>query len=785
MNRAPWTVAIVLALVLGIGIGAGAGLVHGTAPLGSHNSNLHPDVCSYPTIVANQAHAGSSAGVTLATTSGDLLVVVGIVVDTLGHGTPTNVLTASVDSFTLQSYFDYTAAYAVNETVWAATASMTTSETLAVTGSLLSGTWDSMTSFDLGGVNAMSLGSGVGTTTASLALSATGAGCDRLVSAWEEIDGFGSTTTYATAPNPWTGDAASNGLDTFLIGSNDTTVVGGGSNAVTITGITGSSKFNVGQMLAFDGTTIASPPATAPTGLVATTLTDSSIFLAWTNPVGESLTDANYSIWVGTTCAGAGTPTDLGYAGTYQSVIGLSVGTHYSFEVAVSNATGFGPESNCASNVTFIFPLAPTGLGATTISTTQINVAWTNPVDPYLTDNYVNQYAGAACSGSPLVIDMSAVTNFFADTGLTPGTTYSFTAQAYSAGGGLSNASNCDTNSTFSAPPLAPTGLVASTEPLSPPHNYGETLIDLTWVNPPGTVTDNHVYVYRSDCATPVTSYDLGGPHTGATIGSLTPGTSYCFAATASNLTGEGLASAFTKASINATLPVAPTAVVVTAFSTALLSIGWTDPAGNLTGVYTAEAFAPNDCGGVVLFTVTGSLANPYLWGIVSAGRSACIEVAANTSGGMGPFSTPTSRSINATLPDPVTGATNATVSSSEIDLAWTNPSGNLTVVTIVTYAGGSCGGAPLTVFSIGVTTSYHATGLSPSTTYSFAVIAHTSGGAGAFSCQFNTTLATPPPPPPVPIPIDSAGFLLVGLFLLLVVLVILGMTDRRRKETR
>jgi len=430
-------------------------------------------------------------------------------------------------------------------------------------------------------------------------------------------------------------------------------------------------------------------------------------------------------------------------------------------------------------------PPAPTGLTATTISSTEIDLAWTNPsvVTYGLVDSFVNQSLGAGCS-SPTPINLGSVATSYAATGLAPATEFSFEVSAANATGQGATSTCVDAFTLYPAPP-APTNVVASTEPLDPPHDYGLTLIDLTWTaSSGGGLIGTNVSVFGPDCSTPVAGpYAESGSATGATIGSLTAGTTYCFEVSSSTNGGEGPFSTPTSAAINTTLPNAPTAVIVTAASTALFSIAWTDPSGNLTGFYTAEAFAPNDCGGVVLFTVTGSLANPYSWGIVSAGDSACVEVAANTSGGMGPFSTPTSTSINATLPDPVTGATNATVSSSEINLAWTNPGGNLTVVVIVTYAGGSCGGSPLTVSSLGVTTSYHATGLNGSTTYSFAVIPYTSGGAGSFSCLSNSTFA--PPPPPLPPPPSPTGILFGLLLLALVLLTFLAFADSRRKETR
>lgn len=510
--------------------------------------------------------------------------------------------------------------------------------------------------------------------------------------------------------------------------------------------ITASTAGGEGAPTACGTNTTFNGPPSAPTGLTATPISTTEIDLAWTNP-GGSLTDNHVRIFAGAACGGSATPVDLGSVQTSYSDTSLSPSTAYSYKVTASTSGGESSPSSCATATTFDpTPGAPTALTAQTISATEIDLAWTNPSGT-LTDNHVYLYLGSLIcgGGSPAVNDLGSVATTYPQTGLTASTDYSFTVTA-STSGGEGTASACVGNTTFSAAhvPPAPSGVIATTEPLDSPHNYGEHLIDLTWTNPPGPLTDNTAYVYASsDCSSSlITSYDLGGVTTTAVIPGLTEGTSYCFTTTATNGTGESAQSTPTSASINTTLPAAPTAVIVTAASTSLFSVAWTDPAGNLTLNRTLEAFAPNDCGGSVIASTNGPLANPYLWGIVFAGHSACIEVAANTSGGSGPFSTPTSASINATLPNAPTSLTATNVSSSEIDLAWTNPGGNLTALVITEFNGASCAGTPNYIFHAGVLTVYDQTSLSANTTYSWTVNATTSGGTGvASSCASNTTL--------------------------------------------
>ena len=127
-----------------------------------------------------------------------------------------------------------------------------------------------------------------------------------------------------------------------------------------------------------NATTFGSPPATAPTDLATTVVTTTSVGLAWANPAGESLVDAYVYETVGYGC-GAPTVIDLGSPATSYLASGLTVNTPFSFEVAVSNATGEGPPSDCLDVSTIgalAVPPPPTGLVATAASSSEIDLAW-------------------------------------------------------------------------------------------------------------------------------------------------------------------------------------------------------------------------------------------------------------------------------------------------------------------------------------------------------------------------------------------------------------------------
>jgi len=82
--------------------------------------------------------------------------------------------------------------------------------------------------------------------------------------------------------------------------------------------------------------------------------------------------------------------------------------------------------------------------------------------------------------------------------------------------------------------------------------------INLTWMNPAGSLTDNHVYEYAADCSTLVGSFDLGKVTTSYTLTGLSKASTYCFRVSASTIGGEG--------------PLSPTASATTPSST---TNGW------------------------------------------------------------------------------------------------------------------------------------------------------------------------------------------------------------------
>src|ERR671918_490637 len=114
-------------------------------------------------------------------------------------------------------------------------------------------------------------------------------------------------------------------------------------------------------------------------------------------------------------------------------------------------------------------PTAPSGLSASAVSSSQINLSWTassGAVTSYL----VERCQGAGCSSFTQVGTPSGTS--FSNTGLSASTSYSYRVRA-SGPGGTSGPSNIASATTQAGPPTAPTGLSATA--------MSSSQIDLSW----------------------------------------------------------------------------------------------------------------------------------------------------------------------------------------------------------------------------------------------------------------------------------------------------------------
>ncbi|MBI5734049.1 MAG: hypothetical protein HY973_03870, partial [Candidatus Kerfeldbacteria bacterium] len=170
---------------------------------------------------------------------------------------------------------------------------------------------------------------------------------------------------------------------------------------------------------------------TVPTGLAATAVSTSQINLTWTAST-DAVGVVGYKIYRN----GSLLTTTNNQLTTYSST-GLTASTLYSYTVAAYDAAGnTSSQSSSASATTQAVasdttaPTVPTGLSATAVSSSGINLSWTASTDAVGVTGYKIYRGGTQ-------IGISATTSY-SDTGLTASTLYSYTVAAYDAAGNTS-----------------------------------------------------------------------------------------------------------------------------------------------------------------------------------------------------------------------------------------------------------------------------------------------------------------------------------------------------------
>jgi chitodextrinase len=208
-------------------------------------------------------------------------------------------------------------------------------------------------------------------------------------------------------------------------------------------------------------------PPTQPVNTVSSSQPSNSIVLSW-SPSTDNVGVAGYKILrngvvVGTT------------ASTTYTDSGLLANTNYSYTVIAYDAAGNDSQASAALVVATkpapdtTPPSMPTGLTASAVSATQVNLSWSPSTDNVGVAGYIVERNGA------VVAKVSAAS--YVDTALTASTNYSYVVEAYDAAGNVSNPSSTVTvktpNPPDTTPPSMPTGLTASA--------VSATQVNLSW----------------------------------------------------------------------------------------------------------------------------------------------------------------------------------------------------------------------------------------------------------------------------------------------------------------
>jgi fibronectin type 3 domain-containing protein len=389
----------------------------------------------------------------------------------------------------------------------------------------------------------------------------------------------------------------------------------------------------------------SAPVPAAPTQLAATSPSGTEIDLSW-HPSGGA---TSYTV-LRSTNGTSYTPIAAGIPYTTFADTGLASGGTYWYEVEATDLNGTSGPSTATSQragAANTPPAAPSGLTATTKSSTEIDLSW-NPDANTSSYNVLQLISGTYTQ----IASGIASTSYPVTTGLSAGTSYSFEVVATN-GFGPSNPSSPASAMTD---PTPPTGLKATAASSSE--------IDLTWNAPTGASSYD---VFRStdgtnfgQIATPsAASYQDTG---------LTSNTKYWYQVEAIDSGGPSALTASVSTTTLPGPPAPPSGVTATSKSSTEIDLSW-NPDANTNSYNVLELI-----GGTYTQIASGITGTSDPITGLSAATSYSFEVTAtNTTYGTSSPSSPVSATTD-TLPP-----TNLVVTSTgrgSVSLSWTGSTG-------------------------------------------------------------------------------------------------------------
>jgi glucose/arabinose dehydrogenase/chitodextrinase len=235
------------------------------------------------------------------------------------------------------------------------------------------------------------------------------------------------------------------------------------------------------QMVAFraGSATPDTAPPSQPTGLTATAVSGSQINLSWTAST-DNVGVTGYRVFRNGTQVGTSTTT------TYSDT-GLVAATNYTYTVSAVDAAGNISTPSATASATTAAPdtappSQPTGLTATAMSSSQINLSWTASTDNVGVIGY-RVFRNA-------VQVATATTTTYNDTGLAAATTYTYTLSAVDAAGNNSASSAAATATT---PQITTPPAFVQVNAATPQTN--QSVVTVTYVSPQAAGDTNVVAI--------------------------------------------------------------------------------------------------------------------------------------------------------------------------------------------------------------------------------------------------------------------------------------------------
>jgi len=365
-------------------------------------------------------------------------------------------------------------------------------------------------------------------------------------------------------------------------------------------------------------------------------------------------------------------------------------------------------------------PAAPSNLTANAVASTKINLTWTDNAGNE-TGFKIERKTGAVGTFAQIATTGANVTSYN-NTGLTANTTYYYRVRANNGSGNSAYSNEASAQTQVAGTPAAPYGLTAAV--------VSSTQINLAWTDDSNNETGFKIerktgsggtYAQIATTGANVASYNSTG---------LTAGTTYYYRVRAYNASGDTTYTNEANATTSGSPPAAPSGLTATSISSSQINLAWTDNANNETGVKVERKAGSG--GTYAQIATTASGATSYSSTGLSASTTYYYRVRATNASGDSAYSNEANATTSGSLPAAPSGLTATSISSSQINLAWTDNANNETGVKVERKTGAA---AYAQIALTGAnTTSYNNTGLSASTTYDYRVRATNGNGDSAYS---------------------------------------------------
>ncbi|MFH0976967.1 MAG: fibronectin type III domain-containing protein [Spirochaetota bacterium] len=403
-------------------------------------------------------------------------------------------------------------------------------------------------------------------------------------------------------------------------------------------------------------------------------------------------------------------------------------------------------------NGTTSAPKAPNNLSLSGVSSNIINLSWADNSDNE--DGFTIERAPDNSGNAGDFVEIKEVsknTHTYSDADLEADTKYYYRVKSYNSVG----------DSPYSDIADATTNPVPLTVPDSPDHLLlsvvSSNQINLSWTDNSDNETGFRVERALDSGGSPGAFSQIATLSANTTTYSdsgLTAETKYYYRIFAYNSVGDSPYSDIADATTNpapVTIPSNPNNLLLSVISYSQINLSWTDNSDNETGFRIERA--PDSGGSAGTFsqiaTVSANTATYSNTGLSPSTRYYYRVYAYNSAGNSSYSSvvSATTDPVPITIPNAPDSLLLSVVSSSGINLSWSDNSDNETGFRIVRApdSGGSAGAYSQIATVSANTATYSNTGLSPSTRYYYRVYAYNSAGNSGYTNVANaTTLAAP-----------------------------------------